>query len=729
MDFSASTGNIFIIASLVLSLVAAAAAVFEAAGKEQPLLPRGPLSLAAGAGISISVLLLFYYFIACDFRFLYVYHNASRDLPLAYRIAAFWAGKEGSLLLWLFFLSLFGLIVMRQKDDYSPVVSAVILVSQIFMLVLLLVESPFMYIWDKYPESFGPGMFPADGAGLNPLLKDPWMVAHPPLLFLGYASATVPFGYAAAALLKKEADRWLAGAYPWLLFSMITLGIGIFLGGYWAYSVLGWGGYWGWDPVENSSLIPWLIAIALVHGALIQNRSGSLARLNLFLALFYFIMVFYSTWLTRSGVLSNFSVHSFSASEIAAYLLLFLAVYAAGGLGLYLARVRHITGPRLETSLLDWRTMAVFGIIALIVYALIILTGTSMPILSGIFMARPSNVTAAFYNNFSKPLGALILTLMFASTTLMIVRRGNIINKETIIAAVLSVVLGAAVNRGHTGNPAAYLLSMIALFLVARALIDLWETKARASLPSRLAHIGVGLLVLGVITSNFHEYSVQKKLTQGTETAFGSLRVLFNGMADGPEPSLSFTVASGASTIQAKTAYYFDEKTESIYKEPHIIPGILNDIYIAPEQFESGAASMTTLALGKGEEKEIGGLKIRFNGFRTEHMTSGEPSTYADLTVNGAPMAPGIKFTAGGVRYLDRDVPGTDRTVSLRQIDANSKRIHLHVTPGKHITVPADTVLVTVSKKRLIWLVWLGTVLIASGGCVAFGKSIIRRKK
>ena len=241
-----------------------------------------------------------------------------------------------------------------------------ILISQVFILIILIVESPFTYIWDKFPENFSPGMVPGDGAGLNPLLRDPWMVAHPPVLFLGYASATVPFAYAVAALVKKESRGWINEAYPWLLFSMVTLGIGIFLGGYWAYTVLGWGGYWGWDPVENSSLIPWLVAIALVHGIILQRRHGSMARLNLFLALLYFITVFYSTWLTRSGVLSNFSVHSFAASDIASYFLLFLVIYAAGALVLYAARVHTITGPKLDTALLDWKTMTVYGIIVLI---------------------------------------------------------------------------------------------------------------------------------------------------------------------------------------------------------------------------------------------------------------------------------------------------------------------------------------------------------------------------
>jgi cytochrome c-type biogenesis protein CcmF len=178
--------------------------------------------------------------------------------------------------------------------------------------------------------------------GMNPLLMDPWMVVHPPILFLGYASATIPFGYAVAALLKNDYRNWLGLSYRWVLFSMATLGVGIFLGGYWAYKVLGWGGYWGWDPVENSSLIPWLVVVALMHGMIIQKRRGALVRTNIFLSMLYFILVFYSTFLTRSGVLSNFSVHSFGAEGISGYIIYFILFYVIVSAYLFITRLRKI---------------------------------------------------------------------------------------------------------------------------------------------------------------------------------------------------------------------------------------------------------------------------------------------------------------------------------------------------------------------------------------------------
>lgn len=727
METGVNWGTLGILVSLILSVAALGCTILLLTGRERYAMPSKSLSLAASAGILLAAALLFYYLITCDFRFLYVYGNSSLDLPLAYRIAAFWAGKEGSFLLWLLFLNIFAFFISRHRKEHGMIIVAVLLLTQVCILVLLVVESPFRYIWSAYPEAFAPGQYPADGSGLNPLLKDPWMVIHPPVLFLGYASASVPFAYAIEALVKKDFRSWTNAAYPWLLFSMVTLGIGIFLGGYWAYSVLGWGGYWGWDPVENSSLIPWLVAIALIHGCILQRRQGGLVRTNLLLALLYFIMVFYSTWLTRSGVLSNFSVHSFAASDIAAYLLAFLIMFTAGSAALFIMRFRSITGTQINAPLLDWKTMTVYGIMVLAVYSLIILTGTSMPLLSAGFMVHPANVTEAYYNNFSKPFGILILALMVLGTTLVISKKEQLAGKENIAAGLGSVALGIAINAGFTRNPFAFIFSILAFFLIIRALLDLWKAQGRSVLPARLTHIGVGILVLGFITSGFHTTSIQKKLVQGTEVLVDSTGITFRGFREGKESSLRFTVRRGSATQEIETAYYFDEKTQSIYKEPYIMAGLLHDTYIAPENYESGSDDLTTLLIQKGEEKEIGGITVRFLAFRTEHMTSGEPTTYADLLVNGIRRSPGMKFTRGEVLYLDSAIPGTDRSVSLKDIDATNKKILLKITPGKALAIPPDVVFITVTVKRLIWLVWLGTIIVAAGGCYAFIRSVRAR--
>ncbi len=721
-------GSILIIFSLVIALATLASHGAAAAGREAFRIPARRLYGIFVLGVAVSSLLLLYYFIVSDFSFIYVYNNSSRDLALPYRIAAFWASKEGSLLLWLFILSVLGLFTHRSQGIHSATVNSILLITQIFILVLLIIESPFTRIWDIYPEHFSPGLHPGDGAGLNPLLKDPWMVAHPPVLFLGYASAAVPFGFAVSALLKKDARGWLDEAYPWIIFSMVTLGIGIFLGGYWAYSVLGWGGYWGWDPVENSSLIPWLLSVALVHGCLIQRRRGALGATTIFLAIVYFITVYLSAWLTRSGALSNFSVHSFSSSDISAYLLFFPLIAALLSGVLFAARWRAIKSDRTVTENFGWDTLTLYGIIVLAVFSLVILSGTLMPIISTLVMEHPTSVTESFYNNFTKPFGMLILILMIVATTRMATPRKTFLGRETLIALAVSIALGVAVNIGATQKPMAYVFSILAVLIMAHAIIDLTKSRVRLALPSRLSHIGVGILALGVVTSNFHTTTGNARLISGVENTINGVTMTFLGHRDGREPALHFNLSIGTDRRDIVMPYYFDARTESIYKEPYIISGLLGDMYIAPEDYVSGKESTTLLVLGKGEEKDFEGLRIRFNGFRTEHMTSGNPTTYADIAINGRRSSPGIAFSPEGIRYLDITAPGTDRTISLREINATSKRILLYIAPGKSTVTPPDTVIITVTKKRLIWLVWLGTLLIAWGGIHACCLSITKKK-
>ncbi len=753
MSFSPTWGNFLILLSLVMSFASLALVLLAVSGRESYALTSKIFYRLSAACIWFLVILLFFYFITGDFRYAYVYENSSKDLALPYRVAAFWAGKEGSFLVWLFFLNLCGLLVIRLRDGNAHIVFAIIILTQIMLLVLLLVESPFLFIWDKYPGSISPGSSPGEGMGLNPLLRDPWMVAHPPVLFLGYASAVVPFAYACAGLFRRDRD-WVKGAYPWVLFSMISLGAGIFLGGYWAYSVLGWGGYWGWDAVENSSLIPWIIVIALVHGLLIQRRTGMLIRTNVLFALLYFILVLYSTWLTRSGAMSDFSVHSFTASKVSPLLLATLLIYLLGPCLLFIKRFKDMAGVSSSASSLDWKTITVYGILILAVYALVILIGTSLPLMSSALLKRPTSVTIEYYNNFSGPFGFLIAVLMILSTVLVMSKR--IFTIGNAVLAFVSVILGVAINAGFTGNPIAYIFTIMSFLLLARSIYDLIKfsaascgeffrimflrshprsrapgysraaikMKSKALFPSRLSHIGIGLLMIGIVTSNFHTVSVQRKLIKNEEYDFGSTKITFLGLKEGADSSLKFAILRNSKKEMVETAYNIDSKTGSLYKEPYIVSGFFNDVYIAPESYESGMDTATLAILSKGEEREIGGMRVKFLEFRTEHMTSGEPTTFAELAVNGIPLSPGIRFSRNGVKHLDLRIPGSGRTVSLREIDATSKRIAVFVTPGRKTIIPPDAVQLTISTKRLIWLVWLGTVLIFIGGFHTFARAL-----
>ncbi|TFH41512.1 MAG: hypothetical protein E4G96_05355, partial [Chrysiogenales bacterium] len=473
--------------------------------------------------------------------------------------------------------------------------------------------------------------------------------------------------------------------------------------------------YWGWDPVENSSLIPWLVSVALVHGFFLQMRRNALKRINAFMAIIYFVLIFLSTWFTRGGALANFSVHSFSSSGIANYLLAFIIIISIASVVLFIVRSSDSSGERIVAEEFNWDMLTLYGIIVILVYALVILTGTAMPIITSLFMEHPANVTESFYNNFTRPFGMLILLLMIAATTRIVETPKTLSSRENIIALAASSALGIVINIGFTKSPAAIMFSIISIFLIARAVIDLAKTRARLTLPSRLTHIGIGILALGIVTSGFHTTSGRQKMVQGAGYAINGVQMTFLDHHEGKEPYLRFSVKMDSHTRVVNIAYYFDQKTESIFKEPYIIPGLLDDVYIAPDDYVSGAESLTLLVIGRGEVKEFGGMRMKFMGFRTEHMTSGEPTTYADMEVNGQRVSPGIAFADGRMRHLDCPIPGTDRSLAVREINATSKQILLYVAPGKNIVTPPDTVIITVTRKRLIWLVWLGTILIAAG--------------
>lgn len=714
-------GTILLIGVLVLLVLVMFFLTRSASGNKFSLVTGRQIYYLTTLLLFFVLVLLLFAFLNHQFEYLYVYENSSKNLPLIYRVAAVWAGKEGSFLLWVFILNIFGVIIIRSNEKYENILMMVVTITQIFILMLLVAESPFRYIWDAMPETFkGMASLPADfdGMGMNPLLIDPWMVAHPPVLFLGYASATIPFGYAVAALLKKDYSSWLKNSYRWLLFSMSTLGIGIFLGGYWAYKVLGWGGYWGWDPVENSSLIPWLVAVALMHGMLIQRRTGSLVRSNLFMSLFYFILVLYSTFLTRSGVLSNFSVHSFGGEGVSKYIIYFILFFIIIAVFLFASNFKKIEAPGLGEDAATWQGLTTYGIITVFIYGMMVLLGTSLPIITGFFSKQPTPVTENFYNSISVPLGLLIMLLMIGAT--MIAGRKSLSRVWIIIFGIVAVILGVTMNLFIEDKIVPMIFVSVGLFILFVYVYDLARLNASVILPSRMAHIGLAVMVLGIMISGFHSTTDQKIIMQGKEEIVGPVTLTFTGISDGKKSKTSFKLGTAGKTENIEMEYYISERANNtLYREPYIKMGFFGDIYIIPEQYREGMAAVAMAKIKKGKEVTMGDLKVFFTGFRSKGMMSGEPVVYADLKINGRTVSPGVRFHEGHRDPIEVKVPGTKRRVVMRGFDVRNKIIELYVEPGKKTPVPPDSILVNVSVKRMIWLVWLGTLLIAVGGIVA----------
>jgi cytochrome c-type biogenesis protein CcmF len=340
-----------------------------------------------------------------DFNIEYVAAYTSRNLPSYFIVSALWAGQKGSLLFWATVLSLFAslaqLLTSRRYAHLMPYVAGVTsAVAAFFVSVMLFGSNPF----ERLPFT------PADGRGLNPQLQNVGMVIHPPMLYLGYISITIPFAFAIAALLTRRLDTgWIQAIRKWTLVSWLFLSIGITLGMWWAYVELGWGGYWAWDPVENASLLPWLTMTAFLHSVMIQEKRGMLKRWNLGLIIGTFLLSIFGTFITRSGVIA--SVHSFTQSNVGYFFLGFLVVAAVLSFTLLYTRWPQLEAEVRLESMLSREAAFLFNNLLFVGIAFSVLWGTLFPILSEAIRGTKITVGPPFFNRVNVPLGLLLLTL------------------------------------------------------------------------------------------------------------------------------------------------------------------------------------------------------------------------------------------------------------------------------------------------------------------------------
>lgn len=361
---------------------------------------------------------LWYLILTHQYQYAYVYQQTSNDLPLHYLFSTFWAGQEGSFLFWILMMCGVGAALIGYvKRDYERHVMAVVGLCQLFLLSMIvglqfgpleIGASPFMTLAEKFTDApifqQNPGFVPADGQGLNELLQNPWMTIHPPFLFAGFSAMVVPFAFAIAALWRKKYTQWVRPALPWTLFAVAILGVAITMGGYWAYVTLSFGGYWAWDPVENSSLVPWIVGVAAFHTMLVQKKSGAGQKASLLLSIAAYILIIYSTFLTRSGILGDVSVHSFVDLGLYNQLLLWIGTIGVLGIGLFVYRYRDLPVPDEEPRILSREFMILSGAVLLCTTAAVIILGTSAPIFGRIFRDNPSAVPTEFYNEWTLPL-------------------------------------------------------------------------------------------------------------------------------------------------------------------------------------------------------------------------------------------------------------------------------------------------------------------------------------
>src|SRR6202166_3067688 len=333
-----------------------------------------------------------------DFSIRYLLEHSNRDLPLPYKFATLWSGQEGSLLFWSLLLSGYGLVLrLRHKTDERRFASRSVVIGavQVFFLLLLnFAAKPFAVIQ---------GPIAADGNGLNPLLQYPEMVIHPPMLYLGYVGFTVPFAFALGALaMRYPGEKWIHITRGWTMVTWLFLTCGIFLGMHWAYAVLGWGGYWGWDPVENASFMPWLTGTAFLHSVMMQEKKGMMKSWNVWLIFATFLLTMLGTLLTRAGLVS--SVHAFAQSSIGMWFYIFMLTVLCVCIFTYVYNRSHLKSDHTVESLVSRESSFLFNNLVLLVACFVILWGTLFPILSEYVVGNKVTVGAPFYNRVAIPI-------------------------------------------------------------------------------------------------------------------------------------------------------------------------------------------------------------------------------------------------------------------------------------------------------------------------------------
>src|ERR1035437_9380580 len=320
-------GSFALLLALGLSAYSFLAGLMALFGKDAASARLGETARRAGIATFAAVLLAGIVLVLAafidDFSIAYIFHHSNRDLPIAYKFAVLWSGQEGSLLFWSLLLAGYGFVLrLRYKTDQRLFAYASVIIASVQVFFLLILN------FAAHPFAIMQGSLPADGTGLNPLLQYPEMVIHPPMLYLGYVGFTVPFAFALGALIMKyPGEKWIQITRRWTMVAWLFLTVGIFLGAHWAYAVLGWGGYWGWDPVENASILPLLTATAFLHSVMMQEKRGMMQMWNMWLIFTTFFLAIFGTFLTRSGIVS--SVHAFAQSGIGTWFVWFLSITAA----------------------------------------------------------------------------------------------------------------------------------------------------------------------------------------------------------------------------------------------------------------------------------------------------------------------------------------------------------------------------------------------------------------
>ena len=668
---------------------------------------------------------LWYVLFTHQFQYQYVASYSSRSMPAHFIYAAFWGGQEGTFMLWALLTCTLGLVFMRQNHPLRWPAMFFLNLPLVMLGLVTVMRGPFL--------TFPPSQIPPDGQGLNPLLQDPWMTIHPPVLFTGFSSLVVPFAIAMAALVRRAWDGWVRLALPWVALSTGVLAMGFIMGGVWAYKVLGWGGYWGWDPVENGSFIPWLCNVALLHGLLVQRASGSLRRTNFFLAVTSYVLVLYASFLTRSGVLADFSVHSFANLGLSGFLLTFLMSVVVVGYGLVLLRLREVPGPTRPLGSFSRESLLWLGQLVLLLMCALTAVGMSAPLITKLF-GPPSNVQTSYYNLVNAPLAiALALLLGMAPLVRWKSHDAGAFLRAALPAAGLAVLVTlAAMLIGVRDVLPAGIIFAATFGLAANVFVTVRGFRAgwRHGV-AYLGHTGVALLLIGVVSSSKYGVSQQVQLPEGQPRSALGYQFTYQGVENGADgkDKMKIAVAGPHDRFEATPTLYWSEFNQGYMKKPHITRYLSHDLYISPlEIVGNDDEAAGAVWFSKGETKQIGQVKYTFVDFDRQMNPDKvvvAARMRAEIGGRTVPVRPILEMNMGtGVPNMVPDYLPGGGSVTIAKVDPATGRVALEV-PGMAQRGSGRVLAVEVSTKPLINLVWLGAIVMLGSVFITMWRRIL----
>ncbi len=749
--------------------------------------------------VIVAATILWYVILTHQYQYHYVYSYSQNSLKTGFLIASFWGGQEGSFMLWLLLTSIVGIILQSytsKRGDLELRVMTVFTLATTFLLIMVspLFKNPFAYIWTEpifipvksinagflnlpWLQSFifndgssgqsfvkmsttlfaalqsagiSVNHFIADGRGLNPQLLNFWMQIHPPILFTGFSMSTVPFSFAVAAMMKNDYKDWVRQSFPWVLAGAGILGLGIMLGGYWAYEMLGWGGYWAWDPVENSSLIPWLVGVASIHTLLVQRKTqskggiGKYAKTNLILCVLTYVLVLYSTFLTRSGVLGDASVHSFVDPGMLVYLFLviFIGTFIALGFGMLIYRWKFLNEAIATDENLLSRDLALFtAAIVLTASAIIVFVGTSAPLIG-------QSQDKFFYNTMNLPI-AIIIGLLNGLSLLLKWKytNGQDLLKKSIPAVSISAAFTLILIIFGGMREIMYILLAFSASFTITVNVDIAIKVIRGNmkmLGAYVAHIGIALFILGVIGSNAYSRETDIDLIKNQpKEAFG-YKLTFTGyhpIENNTKYAFDVNIEKGEKKYTVSPVMYISDFNNGLMREPAILNMLTRDIYVSPlgydDQSQDKSPEGETVTLKVGQKTSIEGVQILYTDFVAPDLSvmqnGGDFKMGTNLTVteDGKTYSaePMLKKTGRDFIYIPAEIKEANIKIQLKKIDPSTQTAELIVGKIKGETTttnqaPKEVLTVAASVKPFISLVWGGILIMVAGFFVAVSRRL-----